>query len=90
MSCSVGLRHSLDPSMLWLRCRLAGAAQIQPLAREPPYAAGEALKRKEKKKTKTYSLAWMTCVFAFGKPSGEKVKPQGPKGENKSNIKTMN
>ena len=35
--------------MLWLRCRLAAVAVIGPLAWEPPYAAGAALKsRKEK------------------------------------------
>ena len=34
--------------MLWLWCRLAAAAPIQPLAGELPYAAGAALKRKKK------------------------------------------
>ena len=36
--------------MLWLWCRLAAAAPIRPLAWERPYAAGAALKSKEKKK----------------------------------------
>ena len=35
--------------MLWLWCRLAAAAPMRPLAWEPPYAAGEALKRQKKK-----------------------------------------
>ena len=39
-----------DPALLWLWLRLAAAALIQPLAREPPYAA--ALKSKKKKKKK--------------------------------------
>ena len=39
-----------DPELLWLWCRLAAVATIQPLAWEPPYAAGVALKRKEKRK----------------------------------------
>ena len=33
------------PVLLWLWCRLAAAALIQPLAWELPYAAGVALKR---------------------------------------------
>ena len=36
--------------MLWLWCRLAAVALIQPLAREGPYVAGAALKGKKKKK----------------------------------------
>ena len=60
MSCGVGRRLgldlSLDVSLLWLWCRLAAAAPIQPLAWEPPYATGAAQeiakrqKRKEKKR----------------------------------------
>ena len=40
MSCGVGCRHGLDPVWLWLWCRLAAVAPIQPLACEPPYATG--------------------------------------------------
>ena len=47
MSCGVGHRHGLDAVLL--RCRLAAAALIQPLAWELPYAAGVVLKRKKKK-----------------------------------------
>ena len=56
MSCGVGHRHSSDPVLLWLWCRQAATAPIQPLAWEPPYAADAALektkrqKRKEKKR----------------------------------------
>ena len=39
-----------DPVLLWLWCRLAAVALIPPLAWELPYAAGEALKEKKKKK----------------------------------------
>ena len=46
MSCGVGRRRGLDPELLWLWCRLAASALIHPLAWEPPYAAGAALKRK--------------------------------------------
>ena len=48
MSCGVGQRHGLDPELLWLWCRLAATALIRPLASEPPYAVGAALKSKNK------------------------------------------
>jgi len=36
--------------LLWLWCRLAATARIRPLAWEPPYATGAALKRQNKNK----------------------------------------
>ena len=50
MSCGVGHRLGLDLVLLWLWCRLAAVAPIGPLAWEPPYAAGVALKKQKKKK----------------------------------------
>ena len=55
MNCGVGRRRNLDPALLRLWCRPAATALIRPLAWEPPYAVGVALKskkkqRKEKKK----------------------------------------
>ena len=50
MSCGVGLRHSSDLALLWLWRRPAATAPIQPLAWEPPYTVGVALKRQETKK----------------------------------------
>ena len=50
VSCAVGHRRGLCPTLLWLWCRLAAAALIGPLAWEPPYAAAVALKSKKKKK----------------------------------------
>ena len=41
----VGHRCSLDPALLWLWGRPATAAPVRPLAWEPPYAAGVALKK---------------------------------------------
>ena len=32
VNCGVGGRHGLDSKLLWLWCRLAAAAPIQPLA----------------------------------------------------------
>ena len=45
MSCDVVCRHSLDLAWLWLWYRPVATAQIPPLAWEPPYATGVALKR---------------------------------------------
>jgi len=50
VSCGVGHRHGSDLALLWLWCRLAAIPPIQPLAWEPPYAVGAALKRQKKKK----------------------------------------
>ena len=54
VSCGVGHRHSSDPTLLWLWCRLAATAPIQPLAWEPPYAVGAAqeMAKSQKKKKK--------------------------------------
>ena len=46
MSCGVG-RSGLDLALLWLWCRLAAAAPVQPLVWELPYALGAALKKKK-------------------------------------------
>ena len=50
MICGVGYRHSSDMVLLWLWCRLAAVSPIGPLAWEPPYATGMALKSKKEKK----------------------------------------
>ena len=52
MSCDVGRRRSWDPALLWLWRRSAATALMGPLAWEPPYAAGVALKRQKTKKEK--------------------------------------
>ena len=49
MICGAGCRQGSDPEWLWPWYRPAAAASIQPLAREPPYAAGVAQKRQKKK-----------------------------------------
>jgi len=52
VSCGVVCRCGSDPVLLWLWCRAAAVAPIRPLAWEPPYARGVALKRPKKKKRK--------------------------------------
>ena len=47
VSCGVGHRCRLVPSLLWLWHRLAVLAPIWPLAWELPYATGSALKKKK-------------------------------------------
>ena len=49
LSCGVGRRLGLDLVLLWLWYRPAAVALIPSLAWELPYAAGVALKTKEKK-----------------------------------------
>ena len=50
MCCGVGHRCSSDPKLLWLCGRLVATALIRPLAWEPPYAVGVALKDKKTNK----------------------------------------
>ena len=52
LSCGIGGRCGSDLVPLWLWCRPAATAPIGPLAWEPPYAAGGALKKKTKKTKK--------------------------------------
>ena len=66
MSCGVGHRRGLDPTLLWLWCRPAAAALIGPLAWEPPYAVGVALRKQKKTKKRK---------------EGRKVEKRGPGGE---------
>ena len=56
VSCSLGHRCGLD-LVLCLWCRLAAAAQIQPLAWECPCATGMVLKKKRKKKRLLHFLS---------------------------------
>ena len=64
VSCGVGCRcGNSDPVLLWLWRR---PAQIQPLAWDPPYATGVALKRqktKKKKQQKKPQQLSVGCVY---------------------------
>ena len=52
MFCGVGSRRGSDPVLLWLWRRLVATAPIQPLAWEPPYAAGAAQEKEKRQKDK--------------------------------------
>ena len=49
MSCGVGCRLGSDLELLWLWHRLAAPAPIRPLAWEPPYVSGAAVKKQKTK-----------------------------------------
>ena len=49
MSCGVDHRPGSDLALVWLWCRPAAVAPIQPLAWEPPYAALQPWGKKKKK-----------------------------------------
>ena len=71
MGCDVGRRHGLDLVLLWLWRRPEATASIRPLAWEPPYTTGVALKRPKKKKKKK-------CLKILILESGGKTTP-GPR-----------
>ena len=52
VSCGVGGRCGLDPTLLWLWCRPAATGLIRPLAWDPPHAASAALEKAKRQKIK--------------------------------------
>ena len=62
MSCGVACRRGSDPELLWLWCRPAATAPIQPLAWEPPYVVGAAL---EKAKRQQQQQSFCSFRFVF-------------------------
>ena len=62
----IGCRQGLDHVWLWLWCRTAGTAPIQPLAWELPYAKGVALKRQNQTNKKTKKI---NKDMSFGVPT---------------------
>ena len=59
MSCGVGRRHGWGQALLWLWCRLAAAASIQPLAGEPPLCCRCSPKKTKKKKKKKEEMRFL-------------------------------
>ena len=71
VSCGVGCRCGWDPALLWLWRRPAHVALIRPLAWEPLYAAGAALKRQRTKEKKKKKGTPNTVLF----PRARSLKP---------------
>ena len=63
MSYGVGRRCTLDLMLLWLWCRLEATALIRPLAWEPPYATGAALKRHTQKNLSVNEKSLKQSIF---------------------------
>ena len=61
MSCGVGRRQGSDLVLLWHRP--AATALIEPLAWEPPYAEGVALKRQRKRISRMSEERKEVCSF---------------------------
>ena len=66
VSCGVGCRRSLDPTVRWLWLRPVTTAAIRPLAWEPLYAVGSALKTNKQKLFSHSSGGW-TLQIKVGK-----------------------
>ena len=64
MSCGVGRRRGSDPELLCLCHRLAATAPIRPLAGEPPYAKGTALKSKKITTQKLILTMWYNYAIS--------------------------
>ena len=62
-NCNIGCRCSSDPALLWLWHR--PAAPIWPLARELPYAASAAVKRKQTKFWTSNKMPSLRCCFVI-------------------------
>ena len=60
----------MDPTLLWLWRRPAATVLIGPLAWEPPYALGAALKKKKVKKRRLHlvTLTFADSIFSAGLP----------------------
>ena len=65
MSCGVGRRRGLDPTLLWLWCRPAATAPIQPLAWEPPCAPGAAQENSKNTKKKMIIIKYHFPIITF-------------------------
>ena len=73
MSYGIGLRHSLDPVLLW--CRPAAAAPIRTPAWEPPHATGTGLKIKKQKQKQKNLPENFHCPFQICDSSSLTLTP---------------
>ena len=65
MSCGVGRRPVSDLMLLWLWHRLAATVLFGPLAWEPPYARGVALKGQKTKEKKIFYSDFKTNLMVI-------------------------
>ena len=81
----MGLRGGLHPVLLWLWRRQAATAPTVPLAWEPPYATGVALKGQKKSYENKTANNRNRGQAAFGpgvqKTAGKHVVHQGEEGQ---------
>ena len=56
ISCGIGHKCGLNPVLLWLWHKPTATVPIRPLAREPPYAVGAALKKQKTNNNKKKTL----------------------------------
>ena len=64
VNCGVGCRRGIDPVLLCLWHRPEAAATLGPLAWEPPYAVGVALRRQKTKKKKKVHFKMVSSVIS--------------------------
>ena len=74
MSRGVGCRRGPDPALLWLWHKPAAKAPSRPLAWEPPYATGAALKRLKNK----YTITWNVCLNTNSQAHPQSCGPGEP------------
>ena len=74
MSCGVVRRHGSDLALLWLWCRPVATALIRPLAWEPPYATGVALRRTKDKKIKENKIVSYLALQYLALLSGSHLR----------------
>ena len=67
MSCGVGGRSGWDPELLWLWCRPAARAPIQPLAWELSDAKSATLKSKKAKRPRNQPVLGACATSQNGK-----------------------
>ena len=60
--CRSWCRSGSDPALVWLWHRPAAAALIRPLAWEPPYAVGVALKKAKKKEKRKIQVDTVAAI----------------------------
>ena len=83
VSSGVGCRRGLDLVLLWLWRRPAAVAPIGPLAWEPPYAAGVALKSKKIKNMISFNVSTFYNGPMFCLSKGVELKAAGHGGVGK-------